>query len=62
MNSIEMKLSRNVYKISTRAGAVFPFAEFDPVLRRDLNAALDAARRELERSGVMRRSANGGSC
>jgi len=27
---------------------VFPFAEFDPILRRDLSAVLDAVRREIE--------------
>jgi hypothetical protein len=27
---------------------VFPFAEFDPILRRDLSAVLEAARRDAE--------------
>jgi hypothetical protein len=29
---------------------MFPFAEFDPVLRRNLNAVFAAARRDLERA------------
>lgn len=28
--------------------AIFPFAEFDPILRRDLNAVLASARRDVE--------------
>ena len=27
---------------------IFPFAEFDPILRRDLNAVLASARRDIE--------------
>jgi hypothetical protein len=36
--------------------AVFPFAEFDPLLRRDLNAVLESVRREIEQTGNVRRT------
>jgi hypothetical protein len=37
---------------------VFPFGEFDPVLRRDLNAVLHSVSRDLEEARIIRNVSN----
>lgn len=47
-NVVQSVNQRMELVVPLNSSELFPFAEFDPVLRRDLNSVLASARRELE--------------